>query len=180
MKLPDVALLPPLIRSNRVNYHQEQLIRQIRTARQLAAECTQQAQQCMKLYYDQQAKDHPFRVGHKVWIYNPAVKPGLLKKLFSLWHGPFCLIEQVAPVFFTVANIQGKLQKGSIQVNQMKQYFTYDDPPIDPPPQNNSKENSPNPAPGSQILFTEHPGTKDTKLVDLYCQITLVIPQQIM
>ena len=75
----------------------------------------------MKLYYDQHAKDHPFRVSHNVWIYNPAVKPGLLKKLFTLWHGPFCLIEQVAPVFFEFANIQRKLQKGSIQVKQMKQ-----------------------------------------------------------
>ena len=41
VKLPDVALLPPLIRSNSVDYHRERLIQQIRTARQLAAECTQ-------------------------------------------------------------------------------------------------------------------------------------------
>ena len=77
VKLLDVALLPPLIWSNSVDYHRERLIRQIRTARQLAAECIQQAQQRMKLYYDQHAKDHLFKVGHKVWIYNPAVKPGL-------------------------------------------------------------------------------------------------------
>ena len=64
VKLLDVALLPPMIRSKSVDYHREQLIRQIRTAIQLAAECTQQAQQRMKLYYDQHAKDHPFRVGH--------------------------------------------------------------------------------------------------------------------
>ena len=29
VKLPDVVLLPPLIRSNSVDYHREQLIRQI-------------------------------------------------------------------------------------------------------------------------------------------------------
>ena len=40
VQLPDVALLPPMIWSNSVEYHQEQLIQQIRTARQLAAECT--------------------------------------------------------------------------------------------------------------------------------------------
>ena len=93
VKVPDVALLPPLIRSNSVDYHQERLIRQICTARQLATECTQQAQQCMKLYYDQHAKDQTFWVGHKVWICNYAVKLGLSKKLCCLWHGPFCLIE---------------------------------------------------------------------------------------
>ena len=66
MKLPDVALLPPMIQSKSVDYHRERLIRQIRTARQSAAECTQQAQQRMKLYYDQHAIDHTLRVGHKV------------------------------------------------------------------------------------------------------------------
>ena len=166
VKLPDVALLPPLIRSNSVDYHREQSIRQISTAEQLVTECTQQTQQRLKLYYDQHAKDHPFRLGRKVWIYNPATKPGLSKKLCSLWHSSFLLIEQIAPVSFEVANLQGKLQKDSILVNRMKQYFTYDEPPIDPPPQNNFKGNSPNPAPGPQTLFTESPGTGDTELVD--------------
>ena len=100
----------------------------------------------MKLYYDQNAKDHPFEVGHKVWIHNPAVKPGYRKNC-SLWHGPFGLIDQVTPVSFKVANLQEKLQKASIHAKQMKQYFTYDDPRIDPPPQNNSTGNSPNPTP---------------------------------
>ena len=40
VQLPDVALLTPMIWSNSVDYHREQLIQQIRTARQLAAECT--------------------------------------------------------------------------------------------------------------------------------------------
>ena len=65
-----------------------------------------------------------------------------------------------------VANLQGKLQKGSIHVNLTKQYFTYDDPPIDPPPQNNFKGRSRNPVPGLQKLFTEPLGTEDTVLVD--------------
>ena len=57
VKLPDVTLLPPLTWSNSVDYHRDyhRLIRQIGTARQLATECTQQAQQHMKLYYDQHA-----------------------------------------------------------------------------------------------------------------------------
>ena len=84
VKLPDVALLPPLIPSNSVDYHREPLIQQIPTARQLATECTQQAKQSMKLYYDQNAKDHLSRVGHKVWMYNPATKAGLSKKLCCL------------------------------------------------------------------------------------------------
>ena len=103
VKLSYVALLIryQLIRSNSTDYHREPLIRQIWTARQLETECTQQAQQCMKLYYDQNVKDHPFRVGHKVWIYNPAVKLGLSKKLRCVWHSPLCLIDQITPVLFS-------------------------------------------------------------------------------
>ena len=164
VKVPDVALLPPLIWSNSVDYHQQRLIRQIRTARQLATECTQQAQQCMKLYYDRHAKDQTFWVGHKVWICNHAVKVGLSKKLCCLWHGPFWLIEQITPV---VANLQEKLQKVSIHVNQMKQYFTYDEPPTNSTPHSNSNEPSPSPTPCPQALVTEPPSTKHTQLADI-------------
>ena len=76
------------------------------------------------------------------------------------------MIEQITPASFKVANLQGRLQKGSVHVNQLKQYSTYDDPQIDPPPQNNSRINSPNPAPGPQTLFSESHGTGDTELVD--------------
>ena len=31
----------------------------------------------MKLYYDQDVKDHPFRVGYEVSICNPAIKSGV-------------------------------------------------------------------------------------------------------
>ena len=129
VKLPNVALLLPMVQSKSVVYHQERFIWEITTARQLAAMCTQKAQHRMKLYYDQHAKDHPFRVGHKVWIYNPAIKRGLSKKLCSLWHGPFCLGDQITPVSFKVTDLQGKLQKGSVHMNQMKQHFKYDYPP---------------------------------------------------
>ena len=47
----------------------------------------------------------------------------------------------------------------------MKQYFTYDDIPIDPPPQINPTRNSHNSTPKPQNLFTELPGTEDTELV---------------
>ena len=121
----------------------------------------------MKLYYNQHAKDHSFRVGHKVWIYDPAVKPGLSKKLCCLWHGPFCLIEKITPVSFKVANLQGKLQKDSIHVNRMKQCFTYDDPPTDSSPHNNSNKPSPSPTFCHQALVTEPPSTENTQLADI-------------
>ena len=68
----------------------------------------------------------------------------------------------ITPVSLKVANLQGKLQKGSIHVNQMKQYFTYDDPPIDSHPHNNSNEPSPSSTLYPQALVTEPPSAEST------------------
>ena len=68
-------------------------------------------------------KDFNNNNNNQVWIYNPAVKTGLSKKLCSLWHGPIRLVDQVTPVSSKVTNLQGKLQKGSVHVNQMEQYI---------------------------------------------------------
>ena len=84
---------------------------------------------------------------------------------------------RITTVSFIVANLQGKLQKGSKHVNRKKQYFTYDDPPTNPLHHNNSNETSLSPASSSSDLFTEPPTTEDTAA---YCPITLAIPRQIM
>ena len=68
----------------------------------------------------------------------------------------------ITPVSFKVANLQGELQKGSTHVNRMKQYFTYDDPPTDSHPHNNSNEPSPSPTLYPQALVTEPPSTEST------------------
>ena len=47
------------------------------------------------------------------------------KKLCSLRHGPFRLVDQVTSLSFKVTNSQGKLQKGSVHVNRMKQYMLH-------------------------------------------------------
>ena len=49
----------------------------------------------------------------------------------------------------------------------MNQYFTYDDPPTDSPPHNNSNEPSPNPTSCPKALVTEPPSTEKTKRADI-------------
>ena len=127
----------------------------------MAAECTQQAQQRMKYYYDQDAKAHPFQVGHKVWIYYLADKQGLSEKLCSLWYGSF-----FTPVSVKVTNLQGKLQKGSVHINRIKQYFTYNDPPINSPLQHNPPGNPPEENYEPLELFIESPGNKEIELAE--------------
>ena len=67
-QLPDVSLLPPKKITKSVDLHRARLIDQVRKARELAMVHTQKAQQKMKYFYDKTAKDHPFLIGHRVWI----------------------------------------------------------------------------------------------------------------
>ena len=94
MKLPDVSLLPLSCPTRSVDQHRERMINPIRMARSHVAGQTYTAQQKMKEYYDQQGKNHSFSAGHGVSIYKPVIKAGLSKKLCSLWHGLFHLVEK--------------------------------------------------------------------------------------
>ena len=132
----------------------------------MAAECTQQAQQRMKYYYDQDPKAHPFQVGHKVWIYYLADKQGLSKKLCSLWYDAFGLVDQFSPVSVKVTNLQGKLQKSLVHINRIKQYFAYDDPPINSPSQHNPPGNPPEENYEPLGLFIESPGNIEIELAE--------------
>ena len=122
-------MLPPSGLTRSVDVHRQRIITQVQLAREMATEHIQKAQVKMKHYYDQHSRDHPFEVGHKVWIYNPAVKPGLTKKLSCLWHGPYRLMDQVSPVSFKVSDVKGKLLKGTVHVSRMKQLYTLQDKP---------------------------------------------------
>ena len=77
-----------------------------------------------------------------------------------------CSINQITPVSFEVTNLQGKLQKGTVHVNRMKQYFTFDDPQIHSPPQYNSTGNSPENNQEQLQLFKETLGNKDIDFGD--------------
>ena len=94
MKLPDVSLLSLSCPTRPLDQHRERMINPIRMARSHAAGHTYTAQQTIKEYHDQQGKNHSFGAGHGVWIYKPAIKAGLSKKLCSLWHGLFHLVEK--------------------------------------------------------------------------------------
>ena len=64
-----------------------------------------------------------------IWIYNPAIKTGLSKKLCSLWHGPFRLVEKTTPVTFRVTHEKEKGLKATVHGNGMKQFYS----PLDKP-----------------------------------------------
>ncbi|DAZ97555.1 TPA: hypothetical protein N0F65_005527 [Lagenidium giganteum] len=41
-----------------------------------------------------------YQVGELVWLYHELVKPGLVRKLAHLWHGPYAIEERVSEVVY--------------------------------------------------------------------------------
>ena len=56
----------------------------IQLARDMVNEHILQVLVKLKKYYDQHSKEHSFQMVHQFWIYSPAVKIGLTKKLACL------------------------------------------------------------------------------------------------
>ena len=52
--------------------------------------------QHQKEIYDASSQGSPFRIGDRVWLYVPAVKPGKNRKFSSLWRGPYTVLDRPA------------------------------------------------------------------------------------
>ena len=69
-----------------------------------------EAQRCQ---VNGQSSERPYRfeVGDLVWLYNPAVPRGNVKKLAQLWTGPYRIQVIVGDVNFRVRHVQGGKSK---------------------------------------------------------------------
>ena len=43
-----------------------------------------------------------FKIGDRVWLFNPAIKTGHTKKLSSLWRGPYTVIDRLSSVNYKI------------------------------------------------------------------------------
>ena len=58
-------------------------------------------------------------MGEQVWLYNPAVKQGVSKKLSCLWRGPYTVIDRVGDVNYRIQLI-GSTQTLLVHRNRLK------------------------------------------------------------
>ena len=65
----------------------------------------QRAQQEMKDYYDQKAKEPVFELVQRVWVYTPRTRKGLSKKLMHNSLDPYRIAEKLSPVLFKLRTI---------------------------------------------------------------------------
>ena len=86
------------------------------------------AHQRQKLSADRSSTgESTFQVGDIVWLYIPAVKTGLSRKLSSLWRGPYTILDKVTAVNYKIQLIGGtKCQ--TVHSNRLKLYNGHPEP----------------------------------------------------
>ena len=76
--------------------------------------------QHQKEIYDASSQGSPFRIGNRVWLYVPAVKPGKTRKFSSLWRGPYTVLDKTSPVNYRIQLIGGTVSI-TVHRNRLKQ-----------------------------------------------------------
>lgn len=87
-----------------------------------------------KLRYDRNAQLVIYRIGQLVWLYVPAIKKTLTKKLAKLWRGPFRIVGQTSPVnYVLLVPRRGRELRQVVHVQRLKPFFSRYEEPIAQP-----------------------------------------------
>lgn len=99
-------------------------LHRLRTARVVAFQNVHRAQQDYAKYYNMKRRDHAFKVGDVVLVKKALQRPGLSRKLFSHFYGPYSIIS-VDDVNCTVklndVNQGEKIE--TVHVEKLKYYY---------------------------------------------------------
>jgi hypothetical protein len=101
----------------------ENLKSSLKMAYKLAAKANEKSHQRNKRLYDRKAKLRKFQVKDLVYLYNPAIKPGLTKKLHFPWSGPFEITRKISDLNYEIADQNGKKQ--IVHVNRLKRAHNF-------------------------------------------------------
>jgi len=110
--------VPHLFNPTNVSDYRQELVLSLATARKLAAENIQKAQQKYKIQYDKKAKIADYHVDDWVMVHFPQDESGALRKLSRPWHGPY-RIQSCDGSDATVVKVYFP-QDGGIQVHQTR------------------------------------------------------------
>ena len=74
-------------------------------------------------YYNKNRREDCFRVGDKVWLYEPALIQGKSNKSISRYEGPYIITEQKSPNTFKL-NFPSKANRSNIvNVQRLKRFY---------------------------------------------------------
>ena len=96
----------------------ESLKASLRQAYRAVARANRKSYVANKERYDKRAKSRSFEVGSYVYLFNPARKPGLSKKFFSAWSGPFRVMAKLSESNYEILGQSGR--KFVVHLNRLK------------------------------------------------------------
>ena len=100
-----------------------QYIKEVKTTLKMAYDVIREnldvAQKKRKERRDKHCAEVNFKVGDRVWLFNPAVKVGETRKLSSQWRGPYTVIDRVSLVNYKIQLI-GTTKTQTVHHNRMK------------------------------------------------------------
>jgi len=94
----------------------ENLKSNLRLAYKLAAKANRKSHLNNKQLYDRKAKPWEFEVQDLVYLYNPALKPGLTRKFAKLWIGLCQITKTISELNYEIVDEKGKRQVVHIKV----------------------------------------------------------------
>ena len=123
--LPIDVLLGRIPEEQAASYPQfvQDIHKQLHMAQQLARRHLQAAHQQQKKFFDQKCQGEELRVGDRVWLYCPAIKPGRTKKFACLWKGPYTITDKTGPVNYRIQLIGGS-QTMVVHRNRLKMCYS--------------------------------------------------------
>jgi hypothetical protein len=93
----------------------------LKLAYSLVPKANRKSHQINKRYYDRKAQPRRFEVDDLTYLYNPAIKPGLTKKIAKPWHAPYRVTKKLSDLNYEVTDLQGKKQV--VHVNRLKKAY---------------------------------------------------------
>lgn len=142
-RLPlDVALIPPSTLPANAETCMKGIIDSFQITQNIVKDNIKKAQEKYTRYYNQNAQQHKFTVGQKVWVYNPQVKKGKSSKLQRKWYGPYYICVELSNNAFIVRRSKdNKQMTAPVNACRLKPYFDPLDRPTNVLPEVEMTEN---------------------------------------
>jgi len=93
----------------------------LRLAYRLAAKANRKSHLNNKRRYDRKAKPREFEIRDLVYLYNPALKPGLTWKFAKPWIGPCQITKKISELNYEIVDEKGRRQV--VHINRLKKSF---------------------------------------------------------
>ena len=110
-----------------------ELTQRMQEAHEVVRALREESRDSQRARYNLSRSTVEFEDGSLVWLYVPAVKPGLTPKLTNLWQGPYEILEKKSPVTYKLldrtdrAGHRGRALEQVVHVNRLKRFISRDE-----------------------------------------------------